>query len=582
MKRLGCGIFSCSRTLSFQSPLLLSQKQPANTFSRQFRRQIRHSTKNPLHTRPICSVVPNIDLQKNKKQQQKNVTLDTKKSGRESGRGITPRSEDYSQWYLDVISAAELAETAPVRGCVVIRPHGYRIWEIMKEGLDKRIKEQGAQNAYFPLLIPQSFLEKEAEHVEGFAKECAVVTHHRLKENDGRSEGGRMLIPDPEAELEEALVIRPTSETMIWFMFRKWIQSYRDLPLVINQWANVVRWEMRTRPFLRTTEFLWQEGHTADVSAELARERALRMIRVYAKFAKEFLALPTVLGVKSPSERFAGAEDTYTIEALMQNGWALQAGTSHFLGQNFAKAFDVQFKEESGEEEYVWATSWGVSTRMMGALIMAHSDDTGLVLPPRVAPIQIVLVLIFNNDEQKTAVTEFAETARARLEKENIRIELDARENMRPGAKYFEWERKGVPLRMEIGPRDVSKNAVFCAKRTGGKKFGMKIDEEFGPSARQELDKIQDEMLASAESRLEENTVQLETYEQLKERLAKRRFAFYQVPWACNDENERRIKEECKATIRCYPIGKQELAQGKKCFFSGKDANRIALFARAY
>ncbi|CAN8064203.1 unnamed protein product [Agarophyton chilense] len=494
---------------------------------------------------------------------------------------ITPRDEDYSQWYLDVISAADLAESSPVKGCLVIKPHGYAIWELLRDKLDTAIKKSGAKNAYFPLLIPQSFLSKEAEHVDGFAKECAVVTHHRLRANPDAPPG--TLEPDPEAELEDKLVVRPTSETIIWYMFGRWIQSYRDLPLMINQWANVVRWEMRTRPFLRTTEFLWQEGHTAHADEGEAHAKALEMIRVYRDIAENWLALPVIVGRKSPSERFAGAEETYTIESMMQNGWALQAGTSHFLGQNFAKAFDVQYKAPEGSEQYVWATSWGMTTRMIGALIMTHSDDVGLVLPPTIAPVQVVLVLIFKNNNDQQVVGSFAELVAERLKRAGIRYEVDDRPNMRPGAKYYEWERKGVPLRMEIGPKDAKKEAVFSAKRTGGKKWSTPIDDNFENATLAVLKDIQLEMFESARRRLSDRTSAPATYEEFKQSLERGdAHGFLSVPWKCDASNERKVKEETKATLRCYPIDGQDDLEGKKCIYSGEQATHMAIFARAY
>ncbi len=493
-----------------------------------------------------------------------------------SQQAITPRAEDYSQWYLDVIAAAELIDSSPVRGCMVIRPQGYAVWEAIRTDLDRRFKETGHTNAYFPLFIPQSFLSKEAEHVEGFAKECALVTHHRLRVAEG---GG--VEPDPSSKLEEALVVRPTSETIIWHMYGRWIRSYRDLPLLINQWANVVRWEMRTRPFLRTAEFLWQEGHTAHATREEAEEEATRMLQVYADFAEQTLAVPVVTGVKSASERFAGALDTYTIEAMMQNGWALQAGTSHFLGQNFAKAFDVTFQAANGDIEHVWATSWGVSTRLIGAVIMTHSDDTGLVLPPTVAPVQVVVTPIWRKDKDKAEVLEFAHKVRAALSPA-IRVHVDDRENMKPGAKYYEWERKGVPLRMEVGPRDVANNAVFCAKRTGGDKFGITVDDGFLTAVQGELATIQQGLLDAARARREERTWRVTTYAEMKAKLAAGEYGFFVVPWKDDADNEATIKAECKATVRCFPLGMQDEAAGQACFYSGQPADRMAIFARAY
>lgn len=488
------------------------------------------------------------------------------------------RDEDYSKWYKQVIANADLIDTSPVRGCMVMKPHGYALWEAIKDDLDRRFKETGHVNAYFPLFIPQSFLSREAEHVEGFAKECALVTHHRLR--SVTDENGKTRVePDPEAKLEEPLVVRPTSETIIWHMYGKWIQSYRDLPLLINQWANVVRWEMRTRPFLRTAEFLWQEGHTAHATREEAVEETKTMLQVYRDFCHETLAVPVVCGVKTANERFAGADDTYTIEAMMQNGWALQSGTSHFLGQNFAKAFDVTFQNDSGKNEFVWATSWGVSTRLIGATIMTHSDDTGLVLPPKVAPIQVIIVPIWRKDKERDEVLEFADNLYNQL-KGHFRIKIDKREGMKPGAKYFEWERKGVPLRMEIGPRDVKNNSAFCAKRTGGKKFGLPVDDQIISTVESTLQDIQNELLERAITYRDERTYRIDTYQELLDNLSKG--GFFLVPWCDDSVNEDKIKEECKATIRCYPLENQEEAQGKTCFYSGKPATHMAIFARAY
>lgn len=465
---------------------------------------------------------------------------------------------------------------------MVIKPHGYDIWELLRNALDARIKASGARNAYFPLLIPQSFLSREAAHVDGFAKECAVVTHHRLAAVPDAPPG--TLQPDPDARLEEPYVVRPTSETIIWHMFAKWIQSYRNLPLLINQWANIVRWEMRTRPFLRTTEFLWQEGHTAHATADEAEEKAREMLNVYRDIARDMLAIPVLTGSKSPSERFAGAEDTLTIEAMMQNGWALQAGTSHFLGQNFARAFDVKYKNSAGQEELVWATSWGMSTRMIGALIMTHSDDIGLVLPPTIAPIQVALVLIFKNEEQRAVVTGFADAVCNRLKAAGIRVTVDDRPNMRPGAKYYEWERKGVPLRMEIGPKDAAKGAVFTAKRIGGKKVSVPVDDVFEETSKSILKEIQSELYATASERLQTRTVKVSSYAQMKKILSEGGDAsgFLLAPWKCDAGNEKKVKEETKATLRCYPLDGQEECIGKACIFSGEPATHMAIFARAY
>lgn len=502
--------------------------------------------------------------------------------GKEKGQSITRRADDYSQWYLDVIQAGDLAESAPVKGCMVMKPHGFEIWEHLRDALDTRIKASGARNAYFPLLIPQSFLSREAAHVDGFAKECAVVTHHRLSAVPDAPPG--TLQPDPDARLEEPLVVRPTSETIIWHMFARWIQSYRDLPLLINQWANVVRWEMRTRPFLRTTEFLWQEGHTAHATAAEAQAKAREMIALYRDVAQNMMAIPTITGFKSPTERFAGAEETFTIEAMMQNGWALQAGTSHFLGQNFARAFDVTFKTSSGEAELVWATSWGMTTRMIGALIMTHSDDTGLVLPPSVAPIQVALVLIFKNDEQKEAVQHLADRVYARLKEAGVRVTADDRPNMRPGAKYYEWERKGVPLRMEIGPKDASKGAVFTARRIGGKKVSLLVDDDFEEATQAILDGIQTEMYEVAEQRLLSRTIRVSSYADMKQILEEGgdSSGMLLVPWKCDATNERKVKDETKATLRCYPLDGQDECIGKACIYCGEPATHMAIFARAY
>ena len=520
---------------------------------------------------------------------------------------ITPRGTDYSAWYSDVISAADMVDQSPVRGCMVIKPWGMGVWDLLRAELDERIRDSGTQNAYFPLFIPMSFLAKEAEHVDGFVKECAVVTHHRLCA--GGKDGG--LIPDPEAELEEPLIVRPTSETIIWNMFGKWINSYRDLPLKINQWANVVRWEMRTRPFLRSAEFLWQEGHTAHATAADAQVTARESLDMYASVCEELLAMPTVKGAKSPAERFAGADDTYTIEALMQNGWALQSGTSHFLGQNFARAFDVFFQTETGSRELVWATSWGVSTRLLGAMVMTHSDDRGLVLPPRVAPVQVVVVPITKGSgDEHEAVLRYAEGIAATLKAAKVRAKVDARPNMRPGAKYFEWERKGVPLRLEVGPRDLAKGAAMLAVRVAAAGAGAAagVEESKGegggkvsvPAAdgaaltaaiKQALEQYHASLLASAYARLAAHTHRVESYAAMKSMMAAAaddkqlaQAGFYLVPWKCDRANEEAIKEDSKATIRCYPFehNQQPPAAGVKCFYSGDQATHMALFARAF
>ncbi len=492
---------------------------------------------------------------------------------------ITPRATDYSQWYLDVIREAQLADYSPVKGSLVLRPHGFGIWEEIKADLDSRFKATGHVNAYFPLFIPLSFLSKEAEHVEGFAKECAVVTHHRLRETISES-GKKGVEPDPAAKLEEPLIVRPTSETIIWHMYGKWIQSHRDLPILINQWANVVRWELKTRPFLRTAEFLWQEGHTAHATEQEALDETMTMLEVYRSFAHETLAMPVTTGKKSSSERFAGAVDTFTIEAMMQNNWALQAGTSHFLGQNFAKAFDVTFQTEKGDRKLVWATSWGVSTRLVGAAIMSHSDDTGLVLPPKIAPIQVVVIPIYRKAHERDAVVEFANKIVSDLRDSNIRVTLDDRPKMKPGAKYYEWERKGVPLRLEVGPRDMAKGSAFAAKRTGGDKFSMMADS-IAKDTTSVLADIQQSLFDSALKRQLENTYSLDNYAEFTQSLAEKG-GFYLVPWRDNAENEAAIKAETKASIRCYPNASQEGLEERVCFYSGEPATHMALFARAF
>lgn len=531
----------------------------------------------------------------NKKQEPKKVHNNKDVDEEIESDFITAREIDYSKWYNDIIRVTGLAETSPVRGCMVIKPWGMSIWDRIRNELDDRIKEHGAENAYFPLLIPKSFLSKEAEHVDGFAKECAVVTHHRLKTSDD----GNDLVVDPEAELEDPLIIRPTSETMIWYMFRKWIGSYRDLPLKVNQWANVMRWEMRTRPFLRTSEFLWQEGHTAHATPEGAQKDARDALEMYATLCESLLAIPVVRGIKSPSERFAGAMETYTIEALMQNGWALQSGTSHFLGQSFGKAFDVTFQDVNGQRQMVWGTSWGVSTRLIGALIMTHSDDAGLVLPPKIAPHQVVIVPIApkKNDVEAIELMDKAiMTLMNDLKQAGIRVKLDDRDFVRSGAKFFEWERKGVPLRIEIGPRDVRQNVCVFKYRAGStsqEKLTVNLSEvaEMTVSG---LEMLQKELYETALQRLNNgitsSTDNSISYEEMKTALMSDEAStypgngLYLVPWKCNAENEKNIKDECKATIRCYPIDANEkgLHQGRKCFYSGDDATHMALFGRAF
>lgn len=505
-------------------------------------------------------------------------------SAKTAEREITPAAEDYSKWYSDVIAGADMVDQSPVKGCMVIKPWGMSIWDLTRDELDKRIKGTGAENAYFPLLIPQSFLSKEADHVDGFAKECAVVTHHRLlaTENDG-------VIPDPDAQLEEPLIVRPTSETIIWHMFSKWINSYRDLPVKMNQWANVLRWEMRTRPFLRSAEFLWQEGHTAHATRDEALETAEEMLEVYADVVETMLAVPVVKGAKSATERFAGADETLTIEALMPNGWALQSGTSHFLGQNFARAFDVYFQsKEAGKRELVWATSWGVSTRLLGALVMTHSDDSGLVLPPNVAPVQVVIVPVAaNKPEQKQVVDEAIDTVVDKLSALGVRTKVDDREYLRPGPKFFEWEKKGVPLRIDIGPRDATNREFVLVSRLTGEKVTFDLDSEsLGEDIAGRLRDMQNALYEKAKKRLEENTHRVDNYDEMKTRvLEDARPGFFVVPWCDDAANEEQIKTDCKATIRCYPTDLQHEVHGdeeKLCFYSGKPATHIALFARAF
>ena len=488
----------------------------------------------------------------------------------EMAKRITNRQEDYSQWYLDVVREAKLADHSPVRGCMIIRPNGFALWENMKGELDRMFRETGHENAYFPLFIPKSFLSKEAEHVEGFAKECAVITHSRLRSVDGGVE------VDPESKLEEELIVRPTSETIIWDAYRNWIQSYRDLPILINQWANVVRWEMRTRLFLRTMEFLWQEGHTAHASREEAVEEAERMLDVYRVFAEEFMAMPVKTGVKTESERFAGAVETYCIEAMMQDGRALQAGTSHFLGQNFAKAFDVRFQDEDGEHKYVWATSWGVSTRLVGGLIMTHSDDNGLVLPPRLAPVQVAIVPIYRNDDQRSQILEYTEPILRELQEQGIRARLDSRENYKPGFKFAQHEAEGVPLRIAVGPRDLEKNNLELARRDTLSKEIVTRDG-IGSRVKSELETIQAELFSAAKKRTEERTWTLDNWDDFREKIEEGGFVY--AHWDGTLETEEKIKEETRATIRLVPF---ENGEGGSCVFSGKPSKKRVLFARSY
>lgn len=486
---------------------------------------------------------------------------------------LTPRSESYSQWYQDLVIKADLAENSAVRGCMVIKPYGYAIWEKMQRQLDDMFKETGHVNAYFPLFIPKSFLSREAEHVEGFAKECAVVTHYRLKANPDRDG----VVVDPQAKLEEELIVRPTSETIIWNTYKNWIQSHRDLPILCNQWANVVRWEMRTRLFLRTAEFLWQEGHTAHATKEEAEEEARRMLEVYATFAEEYMAMPVVKGVKSANERFAGAVDTYTIEALMQDGKALQSGTSHFLGQNFAKAFNVTFADKDGNRDFVWATSWGVSTRLMGALIMSHSDDNGLVLPPKLAPYQVVIIPIYRNEEQLAQIDEKATQITQALRAKGISVKYDNSDNKKPGWKFAEYELKGVPVRLAMGARDLENNTIEIARRDTLTKETVGLDgiEETVATL---LDDIQKNIFQKALNYRKEHTISVDSYEEFKEKIEDGGFIL--AHWDGTSETEERIKAETKATIRCIPLN-GDMTPGK-CMVTGKPSPQRVLFARAY
>jgi prolyl-tRNA synthetase len=488
---------------------------------------------------------------------------------------LPTRKEDYSLWYNELVKKADLAEHSDVRGCMVIKPYGYSIWEKMQQALDKMFKDTGHSNAYFPLFVPKSLFEAEEKNAEGFAKECAIVTHYRLK-TDPQNKG--KLIVDPEAKLDEELVVRPTSEAIIWSTYKKWIQSYRDLPILVNQWANVVRWEMRTRLFLRTAEFLWQEGHTAHATADEAVKETVQMLDVYADFAENFMALPVVKGRKSEGERFPGAVDTYCIEAMMQDGKALQAGTSHFLGQNFARAFDVQFTNKEGKLGYVWGTSWGVSTRLMGALIMAHSDDDGLVLPPKLAPIHVVIVPIFRTDEELAKISEKAQEIAAALRKQGFAVKFDNRDTHKPGFKFAEWELKGVPVRLAIGPRDMEAGTVEVARRDTKEKQVMKLDEvvEKIPAL---LDDIQTTIYTRARTFRSEVTTEVNTYEEFK-KVLNEKGGFLAAHWDGTPETEAAIKEETKATIRCIPLDAKE--EAGVCIYSGKPSTRRVLFARAY
>jgi prolyl-tRNA synthetase len=488
---------------------------------------------------------------------------------------LTSRSEDYSQWYNDLVIKGSLADYSAVRGCMVIKPYGFALWENMRDHLDRMFKETGHQNAYFPLFVPKSLFEAEEKNAEGFAKECAVVTHYRLKSDP--SQKGKLMV-DPEAKLEEELVVRPTSEAIIWNTYKDWIQSYRDLPILINQWANVVRWEMRTRLFLRTAEFLWQEGHTAHATKEEAVVEAEKMLEVYATFAEQYMALPVIRGIKTPGERFAGAEETYCIEALMQDGKALQAGTSHFLGQNFAKAFEVKFLSKENKQEYVWATSWGVSTRLIGALIMAHSDDNGLVMPPRIAPLQVVIVPIYKGDEQKAMVDEKVNELLQQLKAAGIRVKYDENDNVRPGWKFAEYELKGVPVRITFGARDLQNGIAEVARRDTKEKTSVPLD---GLAAHITglLEEIQQNLYNRALSFRNENTISVDTWEEFV-RVLDEKPGFVSAHWDGTAETEEAIKEKTKATIRCIPLNNQQ--EEGTCVLTGKPSIQRVLFARAY
>ena len=489
-------------------------------------------------------------------------------------KGLPSRENDFSGWYNELVKRADLAENSSVRGCMVIKPYGFSIWEKMQSKLDSMFKDSGHQNAYFPLFIPKSYLSKEADHVDGFAKECAVVTHYRLKSDDK----GNGVIVDPDAKLEEELIVRPTSETVIWNTYKNWIQSYRDLPILVNQWANVVRWEMRTRLFLRTSEFLWQEGHTAHETKSEAEEETIKILNIYSSFLEETMAIPVLKGTKSESEKFAGAEQTYCIEALMQDSKALQAGTSHFLGQNFAKAFDVQFATSGGKKEYVWGTSWGVSTRLVGALIMTHSDDKGLVLPPNLAPIQVVLIPIFNSDEEYKVVINKLDLIGKDLKSSNISYKIDERKNHKPGWKFSEYELKGIPIRLVIGPKDIDNNTVEVARRDNLTK--EVIDEEtLIDKVKDLLDEIQKNLFNKAKNFRENNSHIVENYDDFK-KIFKHKNGFVYAHWDGSIETENLIKKETKATIRCIPLnyGKEK----GKCIVTGKPSNGLVVFGKAY
>ena len=485
---------------------------------------------------------------------------------------VTSKEENYSLWYNNLVVKADLAENSAVRGCMVIKPYGYAIWEKMQRQLDSMFKETGHQNAYFPLFIPKSFLSKEAEHVEGFAKECAVVTHHRLMVDPN----GKGVVVDPDAKLEEELIVRPTSETIIWNTYKNWITSYRDLPILCNQWANVVRWEMRTRLFLRTAEFLWQEGHTAHATMEEAQKETETMVQVYAKFAREYMAVPVVVGHKTESERFAGAVDTMCIEAMMQDGKALQAGTSHFLGQNFAKAFDVKYTTKEGKPEYVWATSWGVSTRLMGALIMAHGDNNGLVLPPRLAPIHVVMVPVFKKPEEEEAVLAKMREFKELMERAGLTVKIDDRDNLRSGFKYAEWELKGVPVRIAMGPRDLENRTAEVVRRDTLEKEFVGLVEHVAAL----MEQIQQNIYKKALDFRNANTYKVDSWDEFKQKIEEGGFLL--CHWDGTKETEAKIQEETKATIRCIPIDSFVCEEEGKCVYSGKPSKRRVIFAKSY
>ena len=490
-----------------------------------------------------------------------------------SAKGLVKRSQDFSKWYNDLVAKADLAEHSDVRGCMIIKPYGYAIWEKIKDQLDTMFKETGHQNAYFPLFIPKSYLSKEADHVEGFAKECAVVTHYRLK----NAEDGSGVVVDPDAKLEEELIVRPTSETIIWNTYKKWIQSYRDLPILVNQWANVVRWEMRTRLFLRTSEFLWQEGHTAHATKDEAVKETEKMLDVYASFVEQYMAIPVLKGFKTANERFAGAEETYCIEALMQDGKALQAGTSHFLGQNFAKAFDVTFADKNGKQNHVWATSWGVSTRLMGALIMTHSDDYGLVLPPKLAPIQVVIVPIYKNADQLAQISEFANSLTSELRESGVTVKFDDDDNKKPGWKFAEYEMKGVPLRIAVGPRDMENKTVELARRDTLTKE-IVSQNAISKTIISLLSTIQDDLFSKSKLFLNDNTSSADSIQEMID-ILDNRGGFVEAFWDGESDSELKIKELTKATIRCIPLASNETG---KCILTGKDDSVKVVFARAY